>query len=301
MTYAPSDLAAVRSYLLGAGLGLDGSAVGIVGDAAHAASGGYHEGRDDLVAAGRLGYDYSVVESPRDGAPTNAASALDIGSFDATAGGRRVTLRSLSLAVVALCVAGDPRARDIREVIYTPDGVTVKRWDRLGKRTSGDSSHLYHTHISCFRDSEGRRAGGDNVLGLLKSIIEGTGMSNIVTGTDIVTALADGSTAGGLSNDGHSRPNNIAQVRAELAVVRAEAAAAAAAAEKRDAAMLAAVQALAAGGTSIDTAAVLDAIHQEGATESQTVAALTARIAHLEMALAAAASAEASALAQPTA
>jgi hypothetical protein len=60
-------------------------------------------------------------------------------------------------------------------MIYTPDGKTVARWDRLGKRSTGDSSHLWHTHLSFFRDSEGRRDRDDNFLGLLKTLIEGTG------------------------------------------------------------------------------------------------------------------------------
>ena len=44
-------------------------------------------------------------------------------------------------------------ARDLREIIYSPDGKVVRRWDRLGKRSSGDDSHLWHTHFSFFRDS----------------------------------------------------------------------------------------------------------------------------------------------------
>src|SRR5690606_6657845 len=49
-----------------------------------------------------------------------------------------------------------PDTKDIREVIYSLDGKNVKRWDRLKRRTSGDSSHTFHTHISYFRDSETR-------------------------------------------------------------------------------------------------------------------------------------------------
>lgn len=319
MTYAPDDLLAVRDYLIrtldlvpgvARGQDLEPGEVGIVGDAAHASSGGYHEGYDDLAAAGRLGYDYSVTESSRDRAGlTNAASALDIGEFDATlASGRRVTLRSLSLAVVALCVAGDPRTRDIREVIYTPDGVTVRRWDRLGKRTGGDSSHLWHTHFSLFRDSEGRRAGTDNLLGLFRALIEGgfTMADGINDLSDVALVLADGTSHSGTPTG--PTFDHIVKAGNTIARTRAEIAAGFAADQRRDEALAAAFQAIAAGGTSIDTTAVLKAVGDAASAESATVSALAAelhaagvRIVHLEGALAAAASAEAAALAQPTA
>lgn len=159
MTYAPADLLAVIRYLRDHGAPAD--ALGIVGDAAHAASGGYHEGHDDLAAHGRLGYDYSVVESRRDTRPTDAASAVD---FAGTS-----WWRPLTLWLVDQCKAGTPGTEDIREIIYTPDGQTVRRWDRLGVRSSGDDSHLWHTHLSFFRDSEGHRG---TFLALLRSYFE---------------------------------------------------------------------------------------------------------------------------------
>lgn len=184
MTYAPADLVEIRGYLIrrldlvpgtARGVDLEPGEVGVVGNAAHISTGGYHVGEDDLTAVGRAGRDYSVVESTRDRTGlSNAASALDIGYFTADLpGGRRVTLRSLSAGIVEACRRGDPRARDIREVIWSPDGTAVTRWDRLGIRTSGDTSHRWHTHVSFFRDSEGRRGRGDNFLGLLTSIIDG--------------------------------------------------------------------------------------------------------------------------------
>lgn len=170
MTNAPDDLMAVRRYLLGAA-GLSGDSVGIVAGPADASGGGYHCGRSGLSAIGHLTSDYSVRESGRDsGGLTDAASALDIGDF--AAGGK--TLRQLSAWLAARCAAGDPRTADIREIIYTPDGSTVRRWDRLGIRSTGDSSHLYHTHLSFFRDSEGRRATSGNILGLLTEFFDGT-------------------------------------------------------------------------------------------------------------------------------
>ncbi|WP_320066971.1 hypothetical protein [Micromonospora sp. RTGN7] len=126
---------------------LEPAEVGIVGDAAHL--GGYHCGSDRVVTG-----DYSVVESPRDRAGlTLDASALDVGGFAVASGGRTHDLRSFSLWCVAQCVAGTADTQDIREIIYSPDGASVRRWDRLGRRTTGDTSHLWHTHFSFFRDS----------------------------------------------------------------------------------------------------------------------------------------------------
>ncbi|MEU1251388.1 hypothetical protein ACWD8I_26500 [Micromonospora arida] len=153
MTRAPANLLAVRSLLLThldnapGPDDLDPGEVGIVGDSSH--RGGYHCGSDRVVPN-----DYSVVESPRDRAGlTLDAAALDVGQFDVRSGGRSNTLPSFSVWCVAQCVANAADTRDIREIIYSPDGSTVKRWDRLGKRTTGDSSHRWHTHFSFFRDA----------------------------------------------------------------------------------------------------------------------------------------------------
>lgn len=141
MTYAPQSLKDAQVYLKGK-TSLPWVSLGIVGDENH--YGGYHQGKGNVPVG-----DYSRDESPRDERGlTGAASALDIGKFS--------RLRDLSLWIVAQCKAGAADTKDIREVIYSPDGRTVKRWDRLGHRSSGDSSHLTHTHISYFRDSENR-------------------------------------------------------------------------------------------------------------------------------------------------
>lgn len=153
MTTAPGNLLDVRRLLL-AHLPLDPASVGIVGDTAHISEGdSYHLGRPEQRT-----YGYSVGESPRDSSGLSSyASALDVGTFKAGA----YDLPHMSRWVVAQCVAGAPDTKDLREIIYSPDGRVVKRWDRLGKRSSGDSSHLYHTHFSFFRDST--KAGRDQV------------------------------------------------------------------------------------------------------------------------------------------
>ncbi|MFI7522128.1 hypothetical protein OG994_02745 [Micromonospora globbae] len=156
MTRAPANLMAVRSLLLThlnidkdrtRDADLEPAEVGIVGDPNH--RGGYHCGSDRVVAN-----DYSVVESPRDRAGlTLDAAALDVGQFRVTSAGRTHDLRSFSVWCVGQCAANAPDTRDIREIIYSPDGRTVRRWDRLRRRSSGDDSHLWHTHFSFFRDA----------------------------------------------------------------------------------------------------------------------------------------------------
>ncbi|GGL95609.1 MULTISPECIES: hypothetical protein [Micromonospora] len=162
MTRAPANLLAVRSLLLRhlntdpdrvRDDDLEPNEVGIVGDANH--RGGYHCGSDRVVTN-----DYSVVESTRDrNGLTLDASALDVGMFRVTSRGRTHDLRSFSVWCVSQCVAGAADTRDIREIIYSPDGRVVRRWDRLGRRTTGDNSHLWHTHVSFFRDAT--KAGRD--------------------------------------------------------------------------------------------------------------------------------------------
>ncbi|MFC0504626.1 hypothetical protein [Micromonospora costi] len=156
MTRAPANLMAVRSLLLEhlnvdkntvRDADLEPAEVGIVGDPAH--RGGYHCGSDRVVTN-----DYSVVESPRDRAGlTLDAAALDVGQFRVTVRGQAHDLRSFSTWCVGQCAANAADTRDIREIIYSPDGRVVRRWDRLGKRSSGDNSHLWHTHFSFFRDA----------------------------------------------------------------------------------------------------------------------------------------------------
>jgi hypothetical protein len=156
MTRAPENLLTVRRLLLDhlnidpdtvRNQDLEPAEVGIVGDPAH--RGGYHCGSDRVVTN-----DYSVVESPRDSAGlTLDAAALDVGLFQVRAGGRTHDLHTFSNWCVAQCVANTPDSRDIREIIYSPDGAVVRRWDRLRRRSSGDNSHLWHTHFSFFRDS----------------------------------------------------------------------------------------------------------------------------------------------------
>jgi hypothetical protein len=135
---------------------LDPAEAGIVGDTSHAEGGdSYHLGKDQIR---KTGHRYSVDESSRDKRGLDGyASAMDVGFFTVKTTRGTFTLRDYSVWLVGLCKAGDPDTVDLREVIYSPDGKVVHRWDREGVRSSGDSSHLFHTHESEYRDADGHR------------------------------------------------------------------------------------------------------------------------------------------------
>jgi hypothetical protein len=175
MTTAPQCLLDARTLAIHE-LGIPADSVGIV--AGNSNGEGYHSGYGALHAAGRapgdVHPDYSVRESIRDsGGLTEYASALDFGLFTTIINGHTVTLRDFTLWLVGRCKAGDPDAADIREIIYTPDGKTVQRYDRLGIRSTGDSSHLTHTHVSLFRDSV--KVNRASMVNLIKKYLAGIG------------------------------------------------------------------------------------------------------------------------------
>jgi len=153
MTFSPPTLIELRAFLA-PHTGLSAGNLGIVGDTAHKKRGvSYHLGRDNLTQ------DAYSRKSTRDRLGlTNAASAMDIGNHP--------DLRRLSVDLVAACRADAPGTDDIREVIYSPDGKKVLRWDRergfdsKPRRGEADDSHLFHTHVSWYRSSEGSRKVG---------------------------------------------------------------------------------------------------------------------------------------------
>ncbi|MET7949211.1 hypothetical protein [Micromonospora sp. NPDC005324] len=188
MTRAPSNLLAVRSLLLThldnapGPDDLDPGEVGIVGDSAH--RGGYHCGSDRLDSD-----DYSVRESPRDRAGlTFDAAALDVGWFEVRVGGVTHNLYTFNRWMVAQLEANTPDSRDIREWIYTLDGKTVRRWDRLKKRSTGDSSHRWHSHGSWFRDAI--KAGRDQ-RPLFRRYLQSIGLIKAPTVEATMTATDD--------------------------------------------------------------------------------------------------------------
>ena len=157
MTYAPATLLEVRAFLKGKDADLQNAELGITGGPSHVLTGtSYHLGGDQL----KMGKNPYSARTRRDLAGladpeiSNAACALDIDDdLD--------DLRVLSTWLVNECRAGAADTLDIREIIYSPDGITVWTWDREQGRTSlpqrrGDSSHRTHTHISFYRDSTRR-------------------------------------------------------------------------------------------------------------------------------------------------
>jgi hypothetical protein len=152
MTYAPAPLRSLRSYLIKE-IPISGAKVGIVGDTDHANKGtSYHLGKSSL----RL--DAYSRQTARDKTGlSEAASAIDIGNHKA--------LEGLSNWLVKQCQRNALGTRDVREVIYAgryKGGLAVLRYDRERGVTSAprpgeaDNSHLTHTHVSFYRDSESR-------------------------------------------------------------------------------------------------------------------------------------------------
>ena len=199
MTYSPATLRLLGAYWTEHG----GVNLGIVGDTNHTA--GYHLGRDRIYSpSGQGDADYSV-KHPRDKAGlSDAAAGIDLGRVNGSLTG----LQHFSRWLVRQCQNGADGSRDVREVIYSPDGSQVQRWSGIdgGIHTgpgNGDLSHLSHTHISYFRDSEDRDKvalfapywededvvdwyplpGGDGTV----TIKEGRGLVSLVTGKAVGT------------------------------------------------------------------------------------------------------------------
>lgn len=142
MSYAPRSLLDAQDYLA-ARTGLPLVAFGIVGDSAHEY--GYHLGQDRLPVG-----DYSRTTARDRAGLSNAASALDIGSFP--------RLRELTAHLVARARAGG--LPDVRELIGPHSDGRAYRWDHLAgwsaSRRARNDSHEWHLHISFYRDSEHR-------------------------------------------------------------------------------------------------------------------------------------------------
>jgi hypothetical protein len=141
--------------------------LGVVGNEKHCD--GYHLGQDRIFSscackpkgrciAGLKNNDYSVRTVRDQSGLTNFASAIDLGRLNGTL----PQLQAFSRWLVRRCQANVRGTRDVREIIYSPDGKRVYGYSReMGVASRpildyGDASHLTHTHISFYRDSETR-------------------------------------------------------------------------------------------------------------------------------------------------
>lgn len=152
MSIAPASLTALGNYWRSKG----GQNLGIVGSRSHTS--GYHLGKDriyDGAGPGRGAADYSV-KLPRDKAGlTNYVSAIDLGHAN------KAKLRAFSVWLVKQCQLKTPGYSNIKEIIYSPNGIAVRRWDAVTRKVyvagdgtgQGDNSHRWHTHISYYRDT----------------------------------------------------------------------------------------------------------------------------------------------------
>lgn len=131
-----SDLSSALPFIVNLG--------GILGDEAHTK--GYHRARAVLPPD-----DYSV-QLPRDrGGRPWAASAIDI---TPAASMHVITLTSRLRAAVD---RADPRLGPVREFYGTLDGRHVYGYDlAVDDEVTSDSSHLWHLHLSIYRDSASR-------------------------------------------------------------------------------------------------------------------------------------------------
>ena len=152
MTYSPKTLNQLGAYWTSQG----GVNLGVVGDVNHRV--GYHLGRDRIYGHFGQGDDDYSVKHPRDRKGlTDGASAIDLGKLDGTYEG----LQGFSRWLVKMCMMSATGSRDVREIIYSPDGVRVQRYSGIDGQIhtgegNGDASHTKHTHISYFRDAENR-------------------------------------------------------------------------------------------------------------------------------------------------
>lgn len=129
---------------------------GIVGDAKHGS--GYHLSPQDLRARGLGKSDYSLQAPADKRGKDDQAAGIDIKLNDAE-------MKLVTQRLRAACEANDARVECVREFIGCLDRVSVCGYNRyatgsgsrsrVGWVASGfsDTSHRWHIHISCFRDT----------------------------------------------------------------------------------------------------------------------------------------------------
>lgn len=176
MTFAPQSILEVR-WEFQRYTNLSNVALGIVRNERDTS---YHVGESWLKPGA-----YSVNESSRDRRGlSEASSAIDIGWWSITKHGKTHNLRTFSAWLVNECKNNAPDTRDIREIIWSPDGDIVLRYDDLGIRASGDRRHRTHTHISWYRDSENNNRAAV-IRRYFREVVEGITEENDMTNEQI--------------------------------------------------------------------------------------------------------------------
>lgn len=124
---------------------------GVLGDSSHTY--GYHRARNVLPAG-----DYSCHYGADKLGDGWAASALDVKLPTAL-------METVSARLMAAMKAEDPRVKAVREFFGTINGSVVTGWDRHalvdpkdGTYTTSDDSHLWHIHLSIYREFANERA-----------------------------------------------------------------------------------------------------------------------------------------------
>lgn len=302
MTSAPADLLAFRADLR-AITGLGAVELGIVGDGAHQRTGGYHEGKDVLTSIGRYhgpasanvgssAEDYSArVARDRNGL-TNSSSATDIGSAWRN-GGRPAWLR-FNNALYQEMRDRPANLPALRAINVSLDGKTRRRYDQhnrgAGLVSSTDTVDT-HTHCEFWRDTEGRRASTlARIVQLAQAAVSGTTPA-ASTGDDM--EQTEKLSQGNPGYAGHQLATAWAFTWEAAAGAKANTdrlLVAAQADADRDAATLAAINAIAAaikaGGGNVDAAPIVAAVKAAADESRAQYTTQLERIAELEAELA---------------
>lgn len=131
---------------------------GIVGDAAHAARGGYHRSRQDNPDG-----NYSIVRPDDLTGPADMASAIDM---NLSASDMRLCTGRL---VSAFMNGSDPRRKYLNAFNGTLDSKTARRFDVYARKVKAASpDHLWHIHLEIRRKYVGSATAMKAILSILK-------------------------------------------------------------------------------------------------------------------------------------
>lgn len=153
---------------------------GIVGDARHMKTGGYHLGRAFQPSSSN----YSVVRPDDKLGPDNAAAAIDMTMSHPD------MITCTNRLVAAYTNLQDPRRKYLNAFNGTQDGKTARRWDIYARKTkSATQDHTEHVHM------EIRRKYVDSAVAM-KAIL------SILRGQSVAAYLKEAGTTGSVASTG---------------------------------------------------------------------------------------------------